>query len=273
LKIIAYGKTIFSSAIYINKPTKKNKKKERKVFMDNNKLKQAALGGIKQNPVFVLVLGMCATLAITGTVKSALGMGAAVLFVLLFSNVIISALRNVIPDKVRIPAYIMIIATLVTIVEMVMHKFIPDLYKSLGIYLSLVVVNCIILARAEGFAKSNGVLLSLIDGLSIGLGFLAALLVMSLFRELLGAGTIYGIKIMDFKIEFFGKAGGAFLTLGLLMGAFNAIYKSATTKRTKGCCDEPAAKIETGAADGAGAGGADVGANNAAKNIGTGGAK
>jgi electron transport complex protein RnfE len=213
--------------------------------MDNKKLKDAALGGIKQNPVFVLVLGMCATLAVTGTMKSALGMGAAVIFVLLFSNVIISALRNIIPDKVRIPAYIMVIATLVTIVEMVMHKFIPDLYSSLGIYLSLVVVNCIILARAEGFAKSNGVLLSAIDGLSVGLGFLFALLVMSLFRELLGAGAIYGVKIMDFKIEFFGKAGGAFLTLGLLMGAFNAIYKTATTKRTKGCCDEPAAKIDT----------------------------
>ena len=191
------------------------------------KIKDIALDGVvRQNPVFKLVLGTCPTLAVTVSMSNALGMGLAVIFVLTCSNVLISMLRNIIPDKVRIPAFIMIIATFVTIVMLVLDKFMPDLYDSLGLFLPLIVVNCLILARAEAFASSNGVGYSAPDGIFMGLGFLA----MSLVREFLGSGSIFGLKIMEFSIGAFATSAGGFLTFGLLIAAFVAINNKINEK-------------------------------------------
>ncbi len=152
-------------------------------------------GLIKENPTFVLMLGMCPTLAVTTSAINGLGMGLSTMVVLALSNMIISALRKIIPDKVRIPAYIVIIATFVTIVELLMHAFVPGLYSALGIYISLIVVNCIILGRAESYASKNPVLPSLFDGIGMGLGFTMALTLIGLVREFLGAGTVFGFSI------------------------------------------------------------------------------
>ena len=161
-----------------------------------NKYKKITLDGlIFQNPTFMLVLGTCPTLALINSATSALGMGLTVLVVLTLSNIIISALRKVIPNAVRIPCYIVIIATLVTLARMVLEKFIPDLYDALGGFLSLIVVNCIILGRAEAFANKNGVLESAVDGISNGLGFTLALTAMGIICELLGAGSLFGLKL------------------------------------------------------------------------------
>ena len=154
-------------------------------------------GLMKENPTFVLMLGMCPTLAVTTSAINGLGMGLSTMVVLALSNMIISALRKIIPDKVRIPAYIVIIATFVTIVELLMHAFVPGLYSALGIYISLIVVNCIILGRAESYASKNPVFPSLFDGIGMGLGFTMALTIIGLIREFLGAGTLFGFAIDD----------------------------------------------------------------------------
>lgn len=197
-----------------------------------NKIKDLALDGVvRQNPTFKLVLGTCPTLALTTAAASCMGMGLAVTFVLICSNIIISALRNVIPDKVRIPCFIVIIATFVTVVRMFMEAYMPDLYDSLGVYLPLIVVNCIILARAESFASKNGVLASACDGLFMGLGFTLALTLMGAFREILGSGKIFGYRLWDFSIDFFASSAGAFFTFALFIAAFNAV--SEKIKRDK----------------------------------------
>lgn len=190
-----------------------------------------ANGIIHSNPTFRLVLGMCPTLAVTVTMINGLAMGLATMFVLICSNVMVSLLRKVIPDKIRIPAYIVIVATFVTLVEMLMYKFLPDLYDSLGVFISLIVVNCIILARAEAFASSNPVLDSAVDGLSMGLGFTLALGLMGFIRELIGSGKILGHQIISTPISVFALPAGAFLTLGLLMALFNFIYKKYEDKK------------------------------------------
>lgn len=195
------------------------------------KIKDIALDGVvRQNPVFKLVLGTCPTLAVSVSLANALGMGAAVLFVLVCSNVLISLMRNIIPDKVRIPCFIMIIATFVTIVIMVFEKYLPDLYSSLGIFLPLIVVNCLILARAESFASSNKVGYAALDGLFMGVGFTLALMVMALIREFIGTGCIFGVEIMSFSISIFATSAGGFLVFGLLIAAFVAANNAISNK-------------------------------------------
>ena len=195
------------------------------------RVKDIALDGVvRQNPTFRLVLGTCPTLALTAAAFNGIGMGLSVTFVLICSNVFVSLLRKIIPDKVRIPAFVLIIATFVTVVQMVLKKFMPDLYDSLGVFLPLIVVNCIILARAESFASHNKVGYSALDGLFMGLGFTAALTLMGAFREILGNGTFFGIKLWDFQIAFFSSAAGAFLTFGLFILIFNVIYNAANNR-------------------------------------------
>lgn len=221
-----------------------------------NKVKDLALDGVvRQNPTFKLVLGTCPTLALTTAATSCLGMGLAVTFVLICSNIIISALRNVIPDKVRIPCFIVIIATFVTVVRMVMEAYMPDLYDSLGVYLPLIVVNCIILGRAESFASHNPVVDSAFDGLFMGIGFTLALTLMGCFREILAFGSVFGMDVWKaqplldaagnvvkdeltgqvvygdkFGIGFFGSSAGAFLTYGLFIAVFTAVGNAVERK-------------------------------------------
>lgn len=209
----------------------------------NSKLKIVSNGIFEQNPTFKLVLGMCPTLAITTSAFNGFGMGIAATLVLICSNALVSLLRKVIPDKVRIPAYVLIIATLVTLLEMVLKKFVPTLYSALGIYLPLIVVNCIILARAEAFASSNKVGDSILDGLGMGLGFTLALTLIGFIRELLGNGTIFagtlgnlsfGLSLgaaQKYSLKFFVLPAGGFMTLGLLMAADNAITDSKAKKK------------------------------------------
>lgn len=187
----------------------------------NNKYGKITLDGlIFNNPTFVLVLGTCPTLAMTSNAADAFGMGVSVLVVLTLSNIIISALRRVIPNAVRIPAFIVVIATLVTLLRLFLNKFIPDLYASMGTFLPLIVVNCIILGRAEAFASKNGVLESAVDGIANGAGFTVALVIMGVIREFLGSGSIFGLKIMDFGIQFFAMPMGAFVVYGLCIAVF-----------------------------------------------------
>lgn len=209
----------------------------------NSKLKIVSNGIFDQNPTFKLVLGMCPTLAITTSAFNGFGMGIAATLVLICSNALVSLLRKVIPDKVRIPAYVLIIATLVTLLEMVLKKFVPTLYSALGIYLPLIVVNCIILARAEAFASSNKVGDSILDGLGMGLGFTLALTLIGFIRELLGNGTVFagalgnlsfGLSLgaaQKYSLKFFVLPAGGFMTLGLLMAAVNAITDSKAKKK------------------------------------------
>lgn len=201
--------------------------------MDKAQLKKTALGGLTNNPVFVLVLGMCPTIAKSDNIINAVSLGLCTAFVLIFSNVIISALRKVIPDKVHLPAYIVIIASLVTFVQMVVSSFLPTLNDSIGAFISLITVNCIILGRAEAFAGKNKVLPSLIDGVSMGLGFIAAITLLGAVRELL---TII------FGSGFFDKTMGGFIVLGLVMAVFNAVFAVVKEKQNK-----RAALIERGA--------------------------
>ena len=192
-------------------------------------------GILKENPVLVLVLGMCPTLATTTSAINGLGMGLAFTFVLALSNVIISAVRKMVPNIIRIPIFIVIIATFVTIVDMVMHAYVPDLYKALGIFIPLIVVNCIVLGRAEAFASKNNILSSLVDGLGMGVGFTLLLTVLGSIREILGAGSIFGYKFIAPTADgilVFILAPGAFLTLAILM-ALNNLYKNKTSKTTK----------------------------------------
>ena len=208
-------------------------------------------GILRENPVLVLVLGTCPTLAVTTSVSNAFGMGIAATAVLLGSNVVISAMRKVIPDKVRIPSYIVIIAGFVTIVEMVMHAFVPDLYEALGVFLSLIVVNCIILGRAEMYASKNRVLDSAIDALGMGVGFTLALFAMASIREIFGAGSWMGFEIpvlSDFSIPILVNSPGGFFVFGILIAIVHAITKR-KPGRDFGCAGCPSAAV-CGANDG-----------------------
>ncbi len=200
--------------------------------MKTNFKKIAKDGILTNNPTLKLVLGTCPTLALTTMAKNGIGMGAAVTFVLICSNVLISLLRKIIPNQVRIPAYVLIIATFVTIVRLLLDKLIPEIYDSLGLYLPLIVVNCVILARAESFASKNGVLSSAADGLFMGLGFTIALTIMGAFREILGSGMIFGIKLWDFQIGFFAQSAGAFFTYGVFIALF-AFFSTLVEKKKK----------------------------------------
>ena len=204
------------------------------------KLKILTDGLVKENPVLRLVLGTCPTLALTTAVSNAFGMGFAATFVLVCSNIAISALRKVIPGQVRLPAYITVIATFVTIVQNLVKAYFPDLDAALGVYLPLIVVNCIILGRAEMFASKNGVVDSALDGVGMGLGFTLALLLMSTIREVLGAGTRYGIQIIPESIDrftFMTSPAGGFFTFGLLMAlvVFIETKLGDRRKRSVGC--------------------------------------
>lgn len=200
-------------------------------------------GFIKENPVFVLVLGTCPTLAVTDSVSRALSMGIAAAIVLICSNMAISALRKVIPDKVRIPAYIVIIAGFVTIIQMLMNAYLPDLFTALGTYLALIVVNCIILGRAEMFASKHTVAESALDGIGMGGGFTLALFCMGTVREVLGSGSFLGFKIpfmQDYCIPFFTQAAGGFFVFGVLIAVVNKITKGkAISKKEFGCANCP----------------------------------
>ena len=183
-------------------------------------------GIITENPTFRLVLGMCPTLAVTTSVLNGLGMGLATAFVLVCSNLVISLLRNFIPSKVRIPAFIVVIASFVTIVQLVLNAFLPDLASSLGLFIPLIVVNCIILARAGAFASKNGPLASMTDGLGRGLGFTVSLTLISAVRELIGSGTLLGFPVLGANypgVLLFVLAPGGYITLGLVMVAFNTV--------------------------------------------------
>ena len=199
--------------------------------MKTNFKKIAVDGVVAQNPTLKLVLGTCPTLALTTLAKNGIGMGLAVTFVLICSNLLISLLRKVIPNQVRIPAFVLIIATFVTIIRLLMDKLMPDLYESLGLYLPLIVVNCIILARAESFASKNGVLASAADGLFTGIGFTIALTLMGAVREILGSGAVFGIKFMDFSIGFFSSSAGAFFTYAVFIAVFSLVSSSISKKR------------------------------------------
>ena len=205
----------------------------------NSSLSVLTNGIIKENPVLVLILGTCPTLATTTTVTGALGMGVAALLVLLCSNIFISILRKVIPETMRIPCYIVIIAGFVTIVKMLVQAYFPDLYETLGVYLDLITVNCIILGRAEMFAGKNAVLASALDGIGMGLGFTLALGLMSTIREVLGAGSFAGIVIpfmQNYKIEFMTKAPGGLLVYGLLIALIFVVTKGkAPAKKSFSC--------------------------------------
>lgn len=195
--------------------------------MKNNKLSIVLNGLITENPTFVLLLGMCPTLGTTSSAMNGMGMGLATAFVLICSNMAIASVKNIIPDKVRIPAYIVIIATFVTLLQLVMQAYVPALYASLGIFIPLIVVNCIVLARAESYASKNSVLNSAMDGLGIGLGFTFALTLLGSVREFLGTGKFFGSTIFPEKygVLVFVLAPGAFIALGYLIAIINRIKK------------------------------------------------
>ena len=187
-------------------------------------------GLIKENPVFVLVLGMCPTIGVTTSAINGAGMGLATTFVLMMSNLVISCIKNLIPDKVRIPAFIVIIATFVTILKMAMEAYVPDLYATLGLFIPLIVVNCIVLARAESFASKNTPFYSLMDGLFMGLGFTIALTILGLIREMLGNVSAFGLKpeFAGDGMLAFVLAPGGFIVLGFLIALVNLIKKKST---------------------------------------------
>ena len=192
-----------------------------------NKLSIILKGIIKENPTFVLVLGMCPTLGTTTSAMNGMGMGVATMAVLIMSNFVISLIKNLIPDKVRSPAFIVVIASFVTIIQMLMEAYVPSLYASLGVFIPLIVVNCIILGRAEAFASKNTPIDSILDGVGIGLGFTLSLTVIGAVRELLGSGSVFGFSlgIADYMPLVFVLAPGAFLVLGYLMALFNKFAK------------------------------------------------
>jgi len=195
-------------------------------------LQELTKGLIKDNPIFVIVLGICPTLAVTTSVNNAIGMGLAATFVLICSNTIISLIKDVTPAKIRIPVYIVVIASFVSIVDMVMAAYVPALSKSLGIFIPLIVVNCIILGRAEAFASKNNMLTSIADGIGMGLGFTLSLIVVATIRELLGTGTWMGIRLMPLTFDpmlVAILAPGAFITLGFLMAAMQ-MFKNRRSK-------------------------------------------
>ena len=202
------------------------------------KLKKIFFDGIfLNNPVLVQLVGMCSVLAVTTSVVNAVGMGSSVIFVVTGSNVVISSLRKFIPDKVRIPAYVVIIATFVTLVQMFLTAYIPSLYDSLGLFIPLIVVNCLILARAESFASKNTIFASMIDGIGQGVGFTLALVILSSIREILGSGTWFGFPILGKNYVSIGvitQAPGAFIILGLLVAGFNVINKKVKARKEGG---------------------------------------
>ena len=191
-----------------------------------SKLQIITKGILKENPTFALILGMCPTLGVTSSAINGMGMGVATMAVLIMSNIVISLIKNLIPAKVRIPAFIVVIASFVTIIEMLMQAYVPSLYASLGVFIPLIVVNCIILGRAEAFASKNGVLDSALDGIGIGLGFTLSLTIIGAVREILGAGSIFGYTFADGVMPLlFILAPGGFLVLGYLMVLFNKVAK------------------------------------------------
>ena len=192
-----------------------------------NKMQIVLSGILKNNPTFVLVLGMCPTLGTTTSAINGMGMGVATMAVLIMSNLVISLIKNFIPSKVRIPAFIVVIASFVTIIQMLMQAYVPSLYASLGVFIPLIVVNCIILGRAEAFASKNGPIDSILDGVGIGLGFTLALTAIGAVREILGGGSIFGysLGISDYTPLVFVLAPGAFLVLGYMMVLFNKLAK------------------------------------------------
>lgn len=196
-----------------------------------SKLSILTKGIVKENPTFVLILGMCPTLGTTTSAVNGLGMGVATMFVLIMSNIVISMIKNFVPDKVRIPSFIVVIASFVTVIELLMKAYVPSLYETLGVFIPLIVVNCIILGRAEAFASKNGVLDSALDGVGIGLGFTLSLTLLGAVRELLGTGAIFGQQLFnaDNGILIFVLAPGAFIALGYLMVIVNKL----TTKLNK----------------------------------------
>ena len=203
----------------------------------DNKLSKIFLNGvITENPTFRLVLGTCPTMAVTTSALNGLGMGAAATFVLIGSNTVISLLRKFIPDRVRIPAFIVVICTFVTMIQLIMQAYLPSLYAALGIFIPLIVVNCIILARAEAFASKNPVLDSAVDGLGMGVGFTLALTLIGAVRELLGNGSIFGVDILGASYQpmlLMVLASGGFLTFGLMLGIFNAVMNKIRLKRIR----------------------------------------
>ena len=203
-------------------------------------------GIIKENPSMVMILGMCPTLATTTTVINGVGMGLSTTVVLVLCNIVISLLRKVIPDEVRIPAFIVVIASFVTVVDFLMQGYFPALSQSLGVYIPLIVVNCIILGRAEAFASKNGVLVSAFDGIGMGIGFTLALTVVGLLRELIGAGTAFGFQVIPKSVEPIGifiKAPGAFLVLAIVIAVLNALHiENRSNELVNGSCDGCCAK-------------------------------
>lgn len=189
-------------------------------------------GIFTDNPVLVQTVGLCSVLAVSGSVTGAIGMSAAVIFVLVMSNLVISLLRNFIPDEVRIPAFIVVVAAFVTIVEMVLNAFAKEVYDVLGIFLPLIVVNCIILARAEGFASKNGPILSIVDGVANGLGYAFVIILLAIVREVFGKGVIFGLRIIpeDFTLKIFTQAPAAFILLGLFVAAMTAFTNKMKTE-------------------------------------------
>lgn len=211
-----------------------------------NRLENFTAGFLRENPVFGLYLGICSVLAISTSLNNALGMGVAFMCVLIMSNIIISLIRNIIPNEIRIPVYIVIIATLVTIIEMLIHAFSPSLYSALGAFINLIVVNCIILGRAEAFASKNGVFDSALDGIGMGLGYTASLVAISVIRQILGTGVlslsnpftnaeIFNIQIIPvgFEISLFTSPTGAFLTFAVLAAALAAYNGRKNKKEAK----------------------------------------
>lgn len=191
-----------------------------------NQLKNFTKGFIKENPVFALFLGLCPTLGVTTTAINGMGMGLATTFVLLMANIVVSLIKNFIPDKVRIPSFIVIIASFVTIVELTMQAYLPDLFEALGLFIPLIVVNCLVLGRAEAFASKNNLLSSFIDGLGMGLGFTFALTLLGAVREVLGSGSLFGLKFIEGDgMIIFILSPGAFIALGYLIVIINKLSK------------------------------------------------
>lgn len=212
-------------------------RKKKRITPKQNLLK----GLFKENPTFILVLGMCPTLGVTTSLENALGMGLSVVFVLILTNALIASIRNIVPNEIRIPVYIVVIALVVTLIEWMLNAFVPSLYDALGIYLPLIVVNCIILGRAEAYASDNTVFDSIFDGMGMGLGFTLGLSTLALTRELLGTGSVELLGITFFEAtvaaSFLVSPPGAFLTLGLLIGIINTV-KLKKEKEKKAIMDE-----------------------------------
>ena len=207
----------------------------------NKYLERLYNGILKENPTFILMLGMCPTLAVSTRAINGIGMGLSSMAVLILSNLVISLLRRVIPDQVRLPAYIVVVASLVTVTELLMQAYFPALFEALGIYIPLIVVNCIILGRAEAYANKHTPLLSVMDGLGMGLGFTLALTLVSIIREFLGNGTFFGLQVLPESVEpiaIFVQPPGAFLVLALIIAVMNAVgIKTRQRKLVESGCD------------------------------------